>query len=220
MRKYNLSSLVQFLALGAALTGLIGLPAWAGDSNEGSEGESGSSAEDDQANFNKELLSIEQQVDDIKERVFRSKATLQLLQEIVVQGAASGAKATIWHINRLGSAYELRAITYLLDGQTKFSKSDNSGALSDSKEFKIHDGAIPPGNHNLSVDFQIQPTGFGLFTYAKTYEVYVRATYAFAVEIGKQCTIRTTLSDRGGLENSFEERAKASFDIKCERITE
>ena len=212
----TLSGLCLVMA-GCLLYG-AGAPAWAGD--EASKGTSSGSAEETQADFDKELLSIEQQVDDIKERVFRSKATLQLLQEIVVQGAASGAKATIWHINKLGSAYQLRAITYLLDGQTKFSKSDASGALSDSKEFKIHDGAIPPGNHNLSVDFQIRPTGFGVFSYAKNYEVNVRATYAFTVEIGKQCTVRTTLSDRGGLANSFEERAKASFDIKCERITE
>jgi len=32
--------------------------------------------------------------------------------------------------------------------------------------------------------------------------------------------VRTTLTDRGGLANSFEERAKASFEIKCERINE
>lgn len=220
----TLSGLCLVVA-GGLLLGLVS-PAFAGNESgstgstaSGSSSE-GSSAEEEQADFNKELLSIEQQVDDIKERVFRSKATLQLLQEIVVQGAASGAKATIWHINRLGSAYQLRAITYLLDGQTKFSKSDASGALSDSKEFKIHDGAIPPGNHNLSVDFQIRPTGFGVFSYAKNYEVNVRATYAFNVEVGKHCTVRTTLEDRGGLANSFEERAKASFDTKCERITE
>ena len=34
---------------------------------------------------------VEEQVDGLKERVFRSKATLQLLKEIVIQGASTGA---------------------------------------------------------------------------------------------------------------------------------
>lgn len=178
------------------------------------------SAEDQQADFNQELLTVEQQVDDLKERVFRAKATLQLLKEIVISGASSGSRATIWHVNRLGSAYKLESITYLLDGQTTFSRNDPSGGLSDSKEIKISEGAVAPGNHNLSVDFRIRPTGFGVFSYAKNYEVNVRSNYAFAVEVGKSCTVRTTLTDRGGLANSFEERAKASFEIKCERINE
>ena len=46
------------------------------------------------ADFNRELLTIEEQVNSLKERVFRSKATLQLLKEIVVQEAlpAPGAR--------------------------------------------------------------------------------------------------------------------------------
>ena len=37
------------------------------------------------ADFNRELLTIEERVNSLKERVFRSKATLQLLKEIVVR---------------------------------------------------------------------------------------------------------------------------------------
>lgn len=196
--------------------------AWAGDAapTTPAPAAASASAEDQQADFNQELLTVEQQVDDLKERVFRAKATLQLLKEIVISGASSGSRATIWHVNRLGSAYKLESITYLLDGQTTFSRNDPSGGLSDSKEIKISEGAVAPGNHNLSVDFRIRPTGFGVFSYAKNYEVSVRSNYAFAVEVGKSCTVRTTLTDRGGLANSFEERAKASFEIKCERINE
>jgi hypothetical protein len=126
----------------------------------------------------------------------------------------------VWHINRLGTAYRLESITYMLDGSAAFSRADATGGLSDSKEIKIREGAITPGDHNLSVDFRIRPTGFGVFSYAKNYEVNVRSNYAFTVEVGKQCTVRTTLTDRGGLADSFEQRAKASFEIKCERITE
>lgn len=207
-----MSRLWRFVGLGSLA--LLLPSAWAAD--EGST----AASEDAAADFNQELLTVEQQVDDLKERVFRSKATLQLLKEIVIAGASSGSKATVWHINRLGTAYKLESITYMLDGATAFSRGDATGGLSDSKEIKIREGAITPGDHNLSVDFRIRPTGFGVFSYAKNYEVNVRSNYAFTVEVGKQCTVRTTLTDRGGLADSFEQRAKASFEIKCERITE
>jgi len=172
------------------------------------------------AEFDRELLTVEQQVDSLKERVFRSKATLQLLKEIVIEGNSSGARATIWHVNKLSGAFRLESVEYLLDGQSKFSKADPGGSLDQSREFKIHDGAVPPGNHSLSVDIKIRPTGSGVFTYARDYVINVRSNYAFAVESGKNCTVRVVVSDRGGVVNSFEERAKVDFEPKCERITD
>ncbi len=171
-------------------------------------------------NYNKDLLAVEQRVDGLKEQVFQSKATLQLLKEIVEQGSSAGARVTVWHVNRLGQAFKMQAITYLIDGQARFSKVDNSGALSDSKEFKIHDGSVPPGNHTVSVDFKLRPTGFGVFRYAQDYEVDVRSSYSFDVEVGKQCTVRAIINDRGSGAASFEERAKVDFELKCERISE
>jgi hypothetical protein len=172
------------------------------------------------AEFNRELLTVEEQVDSLKERVFRSKATLQLLKEIVIEGSSSGARATIWHVNKLSGAFRLESVQYLLDGQSKFSKADPGGSLDQSREFKIQDGAVPPGNHNLSVDIKIRPTGAGVFTYARDYEINVRSNYAFAAELGKSCTVRAVVSDRGGVVNSFEERAKVDFELKCERISD
>ena len=208
-----------------AVVGLLGTIAasplaHAGDEPSGATKEEVLGGADSTAEFNRELLTVEQQVDALKERVFRSKATLQLLKEIVIEGSSSGARATIWHVNKLSGAFRLESLQYLLDGQSKFSKADPAGSLDTSREFKIHDGAVPPGNHNLSVDLKIRPTGGGVFTYAKDYEINVRSNYAFAAELGKTCTVRAVVSDRGGVVNSFEERAKVDFELKCERITD
>lgn len=200
------------------LLGVSGLPARA--SAQDATKEEPVAGADAGAEFDRELLTIEQQVDALKERVFRSKATLQLLKEIVIQGSSSGARATIWHVNKLSAGFKLESLQYLLDGQSKFSKADPGGSLDQSREFKIHDGAVPPGNHNLSVDLKIRPTGAGVFTYARDYEINVRSNYAFAAEMGKSCTVRAVISDRGGVVNSFEERAKVDFELKCERITD
>ncbi|MFZ5475981.1 MAG: dihydrolipoamide acetyltransferase [Myxococcota bacterium] len=203
----------------ALVLAALGTPALAQGTGEAGAAASTSTG-DEPADFNRELLTVEEQVDSLKERVFRSKATLQLLKEIVIEGASTGARATIWHVNKLGNGYRLESITYLLDGQSKFSKADPNGSLSESREFKIHDGAVPPGNHNLSVDFKIRPTGYGIFKYAQSYEIDVRSNYAFEAELGKSCTVRSILTDRGGVANSFEERARVDFEVKCERISD
>jgi len=179
-----------------------------------------SAASDEPGDFNRELLNVEEQVDGLKERVFRSKATLQLLKEIVIQGASTGARATVWHVNRLGTGFKLESVTYLLDGQSKFSKTDPNGSLNETREFKISEGAIPPGSHNLSVGFKIRPTGFGIFSYVRNYEIDVRSNYAFEAELGKSCTVRSVLTDKGGAASSFDERARVDFELKCERISD
>lgn len=211
---------VRLPVLGLLLLAFSSSPTLASDEPAAPTSAAPAVAADASADFNRELLSIEQQVDALKERVFLSKATLQLLKEIVIQGGSSGARAAIWHVNKLSSAFRVESLQYLLDGQSKFSKSDPSGSLDAAREFKIHDGALPPGNHNLSVDLKIRPTGGGVFTYAKDYEINVRSNYAFAAELGKSCTVRVVVSDRGGVVNSFEERAKVDFEIKCERVTD
>jgi hypothetical protein len=208
----------SLVVVGILASGSLVAPAWAGEGGTREEPLAG--VTETTAEFNRELLTVEEQVDSLKERVFRSKATLQLLKEIVIEGSSSGARATIWHVNKLTGAFRLESVQYLLDGQSKFSKADPGGSLDQSKEFKIHDGAVPPGNHNLSVDLKIRPTGAGVFTYARDYEINVRSTYAFAAELGKRCTVRAVVSDRGSGVNAFEERAKVDFELKCERITD
>ena len=116
------------------------------------------------ADFNRELLTIEEQVNSLKERVFRSKATLQLLKEIVVQGSSSGSRGSVTHINKLGRSYTIESISYYLDGQGKFSKVDTTGGLDSKKELKIFEGPIPPGNHNITVHLKLRGNGFGVFS--------------------------------------------------------
>ncbi len=168
------------------------------------------------ATVNRQLLTAEESVHRTKESVFRAKATLQLLKEIVIEGSANGAHVLILHEDKLGSGFTLSAVTYLLDGQSKLSKVDSSGALDQTRELKVDDASIAPGQHALAVDFKVTPTGFGVFKYATDYSIDVRQTYAFTVEIGKACTIHATISEKGSAADAMEQRVKAGFDMKCE----
>ena len=172
------------------------------------------------ADFNRELLTIEEQVNSLKERVFRSKATLQLLKEIVIQGSSSGSRSSITHVNKLGRSYTIESVSYYLDGQGKFSKVDTAGGLDAVKEIKIFDGPIPPGNHNIAVHLKLRGNGFGVFSYVSNYVFNVQASTAFVAEDGKNCRVRAVVNERGGISRSFTERPSVSFETRCIRPAE
>ncbi|MDP6931701.1 MAG: dihydrolipoamide acetyltransferase [Myxococcota bacterium] len=172
------------------------------------------------AEFNRKLLTVEEEVNTLKERVFRAKATLQLLREIVVQGASTGSRATVWHVNRLGNAYTMESVAYFLDGQGKFSKVDPTGGLDASKEFKIFDGAIPPGNHNLTVNLKLRGSGYGIFNYVQNYNFNVQSSTVFVAEEGKNCQVRVVTGERKGIGRSFTERPNITFETRCVRLVE
>lgn len=175
------------------------------------------STTDQPPDFNRELRSVEEEVNGLKERVFRSKATLQLLKEIVIQGATTGSQATIWHVNRLGNAYSVESLGYFLDGQAKFSKTDPDGSLDESKEFKVFEGAIPPGDHNITVNVRLRGNGFGIFRYVENYQVNFKASSNFTAEEGKNCQVQVVLDRQKGIGRSFTERPNVTFDTRCTR---
>ena len=61
--------------------------------------------------------TLEDRVNDLKEKIFRTKTRLMNLQEMVIGGdAAAGAKAVLLHHNEMGSAFVLESAAYSLDG--------------------------------------------------------------------------------------------------------
>lgn len=190
----------------------------AGDAS-GSDTSAGEPASTDsaEASFNRELRSVEEEVNGLKERVFRSKATLELLKEIVIQGSSTGSKATIWHVNHLGNAYRVESLSYFLDGQNKFSKTDPNGSLDDSKEFKVFEGAVPPGDHAITLNVRLRGNGFGIFKYVEKYQVNFKANSTFTAEEGKNCQIQVVLEKQRGIGRSFTERPNVAFETRCTR---
>lgn len=192
----------------------------AGDGDEASaeqpsdvEGASG-------ADYDRELLTIEEEVHSLKEQVFRAKATLQLLKEIVVQGTAAGSRATVWHENKLGRGYSVESIAYYLDGQGKFSKADPTGGLDEMREFKVFEGAVPPGTHSVTVNLRLRGNGFGVFSYVKDYTFNVQSSHSFVAEEGKNCSVRVVADERRGIGRSFTERPNVQFETTCTRLSD
>jgi len=172
----------------------------------------------DPKSFDLELRTMEEDVNALKEQVFRSKAILLLLKEIVVQGSAGGSRATIFHVNKLGASYKIESVSYYLDGQGRFSQTDENGNLNVTKELEVWDGAIPPGTHTLSATIKIRGDGMGIFSYVENYTFTVQASDSFEAEEGKACQVRTLVGQKKGITRSFTERVNVTFETRCDPL--
>ncbi|MEM7679367.1 MAG: dihydrolipoamide acetyltransferase, partial [Myxococcota bacterium] len=123
-------------------------PAGPGGARTGQESMAATPVDD--SDYAVRLRSLEERVNDLKERVFRSKARLILLRETVLNGAISGAKAVILHRNEMGSSFTLEQAGYALDGAPLFNKTDPEGGLDEQEQIELFNGSIVPGNHNIS----------------------------------------------------------------------
>jgi len=208
---------------------LLWAPAWSQDSDEPAppaEEVSGEMTEadaestpTDAGEFGRELRTVEEEVNSLKEQVFRSKATLQLLRELITEGATIGAKLNLWHVNQLGGAYVMESVQYYLDGKSVFSKADPTGSLNDIREVKVHEQSLPPGKHNVQVQMVLRGGGFGLFSYLKAYQFRLQSSYNFSIEDGTRTNLRALIMSRGMLK-SFEKRPDVQFEPRVEYVRE
>lgn len=169
--------------------------------------------------FQRELRTVEEGVSSLKERVFRAKATLELLKELVIDAADSGARVVLTHANELSSGYAMESVQYFLDGRNVYSRVDNDGFLQDNREFQVHEQTVNPGTHEVSVSMVLRGRGFKVFSYLKNYEFKLQSSYAFDVEEGMISVVRVISDTRGGM-RSFVERPTVQYEERTETFRE
>ena len=187
------------------------------EAEESPAAESGADASGDvELSIFQELKTVENQVDALKEKVFRSKARLLLLEEKVIRGVVSGAKAVLRHVNKLGPAYALDSITYYFDGNPIYQKTDagTQGSLSKEKKVEIFESNIPPGNHTLSVTGVIKGKGSGLFYYLSDYSFQFTSSYSFVAEDGETTRLDSVLYKKGGALADYVEGPAVDFRFR------
>ena len=160
------------------------------------------------------VRTLEERVSDLKEKIFRTKARLMNLQEMVIGGdITTGAKAVLVHRNEMGSSFYLESVAYALDGAPVYSKADQDGDLEKREEFEVFSGRIVPGNHQLSVQLVYRGHGFGLFSYLEGYRFKVQSSYTFNAEPGKVNTIKVVGFEKGGITAELKDRPAVRYDV-------
>ncbi len=163
------------------------------------------------------LHAVEERVNDLKEKIFRSKARLVLLQEAVLHGTIIGARAVLIHKNDMGGSFRLEEAQYALDGAPIYSKTDAEGGLDAKSEFEIFNGAIVPGAHQISVYLVYRGNGFGVFSYLKDYSFKIKSSYTFTAEEGKQTTVKIVGFEKGGLMTELKDRPAVRYDVEVQK---
>ena len=165
--------------------------------------------------FNLKLRDIEERVNALKEKIFQSKARLIQLQEVVLHGAISGAKAVLVHRNEMGSSFRLRRVQYALDKAPIFNRVDSGqGELNAQEEIEVFNGSIAPGNHVISVYLEYQGYGYGFFSYLKGYKFKIKSSFTFNAEEGKLTTVRIVGYEKGGLTTELKDRPAVRYDVE------
>ncbi len=175
-------------------------------------------AEAAEGEFRRELLTVEQDVDKLKERTFRSKATLQLLKELVLEGSSLGSSVVLFHVNEMGSGYTVEEVRYFLDGKNVFAKNLLEGGTASPRELEVYDQAVPAGTHNLQVLINLRGNGFGVFSYLQSYSFKLQSSYTFDVADGEQTTVRVIADEKGGLLKSFTDRPNVEYETSSQRV--
>ncbi|HZI11974.1 MAG TPA: dihydrolipoamide acetyltransferase [Myxococcus sp.] len=170
--------------------------------------------------FNARVKTLEEQVVDLKEKIYRSKARLLLLQETVLGGDVStGARAVIVHKNEMGGSFLLESVAYALDGAPIFTQVDNEGDLGKREQFEIFNGRIVPGQHQIAVRLVYRGNGYGVFSYLEGYKFKVQSSYTFNAEPGKLSTVRVVGFEQGGLTTDLKDRPAVRYDVELSRDT-
>ncbi len=166
------------------------------------------------------LRDLEQSINQLKEKVFRSKTRLSLLAETILQGVVAGAQATISHSNEMSGSYKLVKIVYALDGAPIYTKADELGGLDETKQFEIYHGSIVPGEHTLTVTLEYRGHGFGVFSYLKGYRFKVGSSHSFTAAEGSITNVKVIGFERGGPTVSIEKRPSIRYEERSQKASE
>jgi len=168
--------------------------------------------------FQTRVKTLEEQVVDLKEKIYRTKARLLLLQETVLGGdLSSGARAVLVHKNEMGGSFALDSVAYALDGAPILTRTDKDGDLAKRPEFEIFNGRIVPGQHQIAVRLVYRGRGFGVFSYLEGYKFTVSSSYTFTSEPGKVTTVKVVGYEKGGITTELKDRPAVRYDVEVNR---
>lgn len=150
-------------------------------------------------------------VDDLKERIFRSKARLSVLKETVLHGVLAGSRVIIAHRNLMGSQFRLTKLAVVLDGAQIYARTDDSGALDQEDELVVLDGNIVPGPHTITVELTYAGQGFGVFSYLNGYTFESRSSHNFTAPENGALRLLSVGFEKGNLSTEMKDRPSVDW---------
>lgn len=157
------------------------------------------------------LDNLQGEVDELKDKIFRSKARLTLLKETVLKGVLAGSRVTLSHQNLMGSGFRLTRVVVSMDGAQIFARSDETGSLDGEDELTVWDGNLPPGPHSVTVDLTYQGNGYGVFAYLNGYTFTSRSTHSFTAPENGALKLVSQGFERGNMTTEMSDRPAVNW---------
>ncbi|MEX1364819.1 MAG: hypothetical protein AB1Z98_16955 [Nannocystaceae bacterium] len=157
------------------------------------------------------LDNLQTEVDQLKDKIFRSKARLTLLKETVLRGVLSGSRVTIAHQNLMGSGFRLVKVVFIMDGAQILARTDETGSLDGEDELIVYDGNLPPGPHNVTVELTYQGNGFGVFSYLNGYTFESRSSHSFTAPENGAVKLVSQGFERGNMTTEMADRPSVNW---------
>ncbi|MCB1152112.1 MAG: hypothetical protein H6684_00335 [Deltaproteobacteria bacterium] len=203
------------LALGLLL--LLAAPVLAQDMPDDGTGEKSPTYLDSDVSVEKltpeQMQNLEERLGEIREEVFRSKASLKQLLDQVRMGSVSLISFSIRHSHEVGPTFELETLAYTLDGFEIYrAVNTEDTALESFQDEPIYEGSLLPGEHLLVVDTVYRGKGYGVFSYLSQYLFKVKSRYSFTVVEGDVVVLNVTSYDEGAFLTSLRDRLKVRFE--------
>ena len=165
--------------------------------------------------FSHELIDIEKEVSELKERVFQSKATLKLLEEIVIQGKVSDASVKIYQVNNMSNSFILESVSYMIDGKTSTGYRSQNKEQIQVDELKVFDGTLTPTEHKLNINLSLRGNGYGIIGYMDNYVFTLQQSVRFLAKDGQQCRVVIILKEHSPFTHSYFERPYFTYETEC-----
>lgn len=157
------------------------------------------------------LDGLQSEVDQLKDKIFRSKARLALLKETVLRGVMAGSRIIIAHRNLMGSGFRMVRVVFIMDGAQIYARTDETGALDQEDELTIYDGNLPPGPHNVTVEVTYQGHGYGVFSYLSGYTFESRSSHSFTAPENGALKLGSIGFERGNPTTEMKDRPAVSW---------
>jgi hypothetical protein len=157
------------------------------------------------------LDTLQTDVDNLKDKVFRSKARLALLKETVLRGVMAGSRIIVAHRNLMGSGFRLVRVVYILDGAQIYARTDETGTLDQEDELVIYDGNLPPGAHNVTIELTYKGHGYGVFSYLSGYTFESRSSHSFTAPENGAIKLLSVGFERGNITTEMRDRPSVDW---------
>jgi hypothetical protein len=161
-----------------------------------------------------QLDRLGMRLDELEGKIALTRSRVELIRDAVLGEKIARSRAVIFHRNEMGNSFVLERATYLLDGGVIFAREDSTGALDRNKEFEIFNGAINPGDHELTVSMVYGGSTMGFFTYLKGYKFKVESKYKLTVADGKLTKLSVVSYAKGDITAETSDRIAVRYDLE------